>query len=91
MSKSTLSDMLQITNVHELDDLLTTREHLRRLYATLQDAAAATSNPLYSSYLARVARMGDRINARIQDWFDRQAMQHGEYDELTDVEEQDAK
>lgn len=79
--KTPMKEMLAVVDdIGTLDELLESRERLRRCFAAMQDAAAVTSNPIFEFYLAQVAIVGQEINAEIKDWFVRAQILHGEVD-----------
>jgi hypothetical protein len=71
----------QIIDIDKLLSLLKVREDLRLLYATMQVAYQASTNPLFQTYMRYIALMGDAINEDISGWFADHVMQHGDIDE----------
>lgn len=57
-----------ILRIDDLDSMLTDRERLRHLYASLQVMYMATHNELFSYYMQIVADSGSEINHAIEHW-----------------------
>lgn len=74
--ESAVKMMKQIDEVEELTVLVDAREAARRVYATMQDFAHATGNPLFLDYMRIIAKAGQTINDDIGAWAKRQEQLH---------------
>ena len=78
MKERTAFDRLTaICRVDDLDRLLTDRERLRHLYASLQLMYMASKNDLFAYYMQLVSDAGREVNKAIQNWSDTVQNEHG--------------
>jgi hypothetical protein len=81
MKRKMFEDITRIVDIDDLMDLVVIRNNMRALFAEMQTAAQATQNPLYLTYLQILGDTGRRINADIENWYNRHEMQHGDIDD----------